>query len=218
MLLFLFSHLGLFSVAHFLQFLSFAFVHFDLIVIQRFIVLVFVIEIGVVHWLKNFLIRQDYCRCLILQLPLPIFTDELVQCIGGKLQVARNQPSTEVKRSQGAVCDFYRWVLLHQLLHGLMNTNPGVAPGKIWHHAIQLLQRCQAGILLADIWSPCSGEVSQFKLLIVQLGVFIVMAENFHEEYILIDILPPRVNAEEHFIGNTGVNSAAIFINAAVIA
>jgi hypothetical protein len=99
-----------------------------------------------------------------------------------------------------------------------MNTNPGVAFGEIWHHAIQLLQRCQPGIFLANMWTPGSGEVCQFKLLIVQLGVFIVMTENLHEENVLIDILPPWVNAEKHFIGNAGVNSAAIFINAAVIA
>ncbi|OKL75350.1 hypothetical protein AF45_005446 [Klebsiella pneumoniae MGH 59] len=84
MFLFLLSLLGLFSVVHFLQFLSFAFVYFDLIVIQRFIFLVSVIEIGVVDGLKNFFIRQDYCRRLVLQLPLPIFTDELAQCIGGQ--------------------------------------------------------------------------------------------------------------------------------------
>ncbi|GHC81143.1 hypothetical protein GCM10010136_34560 [Limoniibacter endophyticus] len=76
MFLFLLSLLGLFSVVHFLQFLSFAFVYFDLIVIQRFIFLVSVIEIGVVDGLKNFFIRQDYCRRLVLQLPLPIFTGE----------------------------------------------------------------------------------------------------------------------------------------------
>ncbi|SYP80265.1 Uncharacterised protein [Klebsiella pneumoniae] len=105
--LFLLSLLGLFSVVHFLQFLSFAFVYFDLIVIQRFIVLSFVIEIGFTHWFKNFLIRQDYRWSLILQLPLAIFSDELTQGIRSKFQIARYQPGTEIKRSQGAVGNFY---------------------------------------------------------------------------------------------------------------
>ncbi|MBX4321750.1 hypothetical protein K4G81_21280, partial [Mycobacterium tuberculosis] len=69
--------LSLFVVFRFLRLYGFTFIYLDLIVVQRFIVLGFVIEIGVTPWFKNFLIMQDYRWSLILQLPLAIFSDEL---------------------------------------------------------------------------------------------------------------------------------------------
>ncbi|SWH46589.1 Uncharacterised protein [Klebsiella pneumoniae] len=107
MLLCLLSLFVVFRFIRFLRLYGFTFIYLDLIVVQRFIVLGFVIEIGVTHWFKNFLIRQDYRWSLILQLPLAIFSDELTQGIRSKFQIARYQPGTEIKRSQGAVGNFY---------------------------------------------------------------------------------------------------------------
>ncbi|CDL62810.1 hypothetical protein [Klebsiella pneumoniae IS39] len=38
---------------------------------------------------------------------MAIFSDELTQGIRSKFQIARYQPGTEIKRSQGAVGNFY---------------------------------------------------------------------------------------------------------------
>ncbi|RAP69621.1 hypothetical protein ACZ87_03588, partial [Candidatus Erwinia dacicola] len=76
-----------------------------------------------------------------------------------------------------------------------MQAYTSVASGESGHSFIQLLESHQPAVFVPNMWTPCSGEIGQLELFVVQLGIFVVVTEYLHEEHVFIDVFPPWIDA-----------------------